>query len=100
MGVSLRGTRRSKLTWTRVPAFYFKYDLRRFANNLIGYQGNTRGSISDFYNDDSTWRPSGDYFYTGKVDGRPDLTVTLITTALNGERAYNLEVHIGVEQSH
>ncbi|KAL2128697.1 hypothetical protein VTI74DRAFT_8818 [Chaetomium olivicolor] len=83
----------------KVPTVPKPYEIHRFADNRLGYQGNTNGSMADFYKNGNTWRPSGSYSYTGNIDGRPDLTVTLITNALNGTRAYNLEVHIGVEQS-
>lgn len=80
-------------------AFYFGYDVRRFAHNIIALSSNTKQSISDFYNNWDSWRPSGEYSYTGTIDGRPDLSVTIITTSLDGDRSYNLEVHIGIAQS-
>ena len=81
-------------------AFYLGYVVQRWGNNLIALSSNASQSIATWYNTSGTWRPSGDYAYTGTIDGRPDITVTIITTSLNGDRAYNCEVHIGIQQSH
>jgi len=79
-------------------AFYFGYIVRRFDSNLIGVSPNTSVSISDWYGSPNSFQPSGAYSYTGPLDNT-NLTVTIITTSLNSDRAYNFEVHIGLAQS-
>lgn len=81
-------------------SFYLGYDVRRFAHNLIALSQDTKRPMADWYNDSSSWRPSGDSSYTTSLTGRPDLTVTCITDALDGnDRTYNYDVHIGLQQS-
>lgn len=81
-------------------SFYLGYDVRRFAHNLIALSQDTSQTISDWYNSSSSWRPSGDSSYTTSLKGRPDLSVTCITDALDGnDRTYNYDVHIGLQQS-
>ena len=79
--------------------FNVGYEVRRLAHNLLGVSSNLHQGLQTWYNDSSNWQNSGSTSYTGKIDGRDDLTVTIITSALDGDRAYDFDVHIGIQQS-
>lgn len=81
-----------------LKGFYMGYEVRRFLDNLIGLSSNTNETMTAWYNGNN-WQPSGVMSYNGSLDGRPDLTVTIITDALNGSNVYNYDVHIGLLQS-
>ncbi|EXJ55179.1 hypothetical protein A1O7_08104 [Cladophialophora yegresii CBS 114405] len=93
LGVALR-----LQTTDNTTGLQLKYLLSYFHDNNIGLQGGTNEALPDFYNDNSTWRPTGDTKFSTTIPGI-NVPISCSTPALSGasDDFYAFDVHIGLK---
>ncbi|PYI11662.1 hypothetical protein BO78DRAFT_425583 [Aspergillus sclerotiicarbonarius CBS 121057] len=78
--------------------FLLKYKCPRFGDNTLGLTGDISQSVTDYYNDDSTWASSGSYNTQTTISGT-GVSILGTTNALSGlsSHLYQFDINIGLQ---